>query len=44
MKIKTEIKFLSKLRPEVEAFVTPVFEGVWYVYIDWFAAFGNWGK
>ena len=39
MSIKTEIIYLSDKKPEVEAFVVPVSEGVWYVWIDWFEAF-----
>jgi len=38
MKIKTEIKYLSNIRPKIEAFVLPVCEGVWHVYIDWYEA------
>ena len=37
--IKTEIKYLSDKKPEVEAYILPVCKGVWYIYIDWYEAF-----
>jgi len=37
--IKTEVKYLSGSKPEVEVMVIPICKDVWYVWIDFYERF-----